>query len=72
MRIVCFVVAAVFVCCVGCVPFTPSHEVDALVDLYKTCGGQEWLNNENWLVGDPCTNKWFGVTCDIFSSVSFL
>ena len=32
--------------------------------LYAATNGAEWTNNENWLVGDPCDNKWFGITCD--------
>ena len=38
-------------------------EVASLKTLYELTGGPNWLNNENWLVGDPCTNGWFGVCC---------
>ena len=39
-------------------------ERSALVDLYNTAGGSGWSSNTNWLVGDPCDDSWFGVTCD--------
>lgn len=42
----------------------PSSEVSALEDLYEASGGENWLNSDNWLQGDPCANEWFGVTCD--------
>ena len=35
----------------------------ALVDIYFATNGQQWLNNANWMDGDPCLNSWFGVTC---------
>jgi hypothetical protein len=43
---------------------TSQSEKDALADFYHTTNGEFWRNNENWLSGDPCTNIWFGVTCN--------
>ncbi len=33
----------------------------ALVDLYNSTNGQEWINNANWLTASP-VDTWFGVT----------
>jgi len=35
----------------------------ALVDLYNATNGPEWSWNTNWLNGDPCSQRWFGVGC---------
>jgi len=35
----------------------------ALVDLYTATNGPKWKYNTNWLNGDPCSKKWYGVTC---------
>ena len=48
----------------GCDAAVPSHEREALVDLYDSTNGAGWSRNDNWLNGDPCDNNWFGVTCD--------
>ena len=34
---------------------------EALVALYEATGGQNWVNNENWLTDAPL-GEWFGVT----------
>jgi hypothetical protein len=34
----------------------------ALVDLYSATNGPAWSKNSNWLNGDPCVNRWFGVS----------
>ena len=34
-------------------------------DFYYATNGPLWLNKNNWLRGDPCTSKWFGITCDV-------
>lgn len=39
-------------------------ERDALVALYNSTDGDNWKDNTNWLVGDPCIDLWFGVKCD--------
>lgn len=50
----------------------PAAERAALVDLYTACGGAEWQYNVGtdavgggapWMVGDPCSEGWFGVEC---------
>ena len=25
--------------------------------------GANWTNNQNWLIGQPCENSWFGISC---------
>ncbi len=42
----------------------PQSERDALVALYNSTDGDNWTDNTNWLVGDPCDNAWYGVTCN--------
>jgi len=44
----------------------------ALVDLYTATAGPQWTNNNNWLVGDPCANRWFGVGCNSNGTVTDL
>ena len=45
----------------------PSAQVTALVELYlstsRHADGAGWANSTNWLVGEPCTSRWFGVYC---------
>ena len=53
--------------CAGCnflAPATTSVELQALRDFYNSTNGGSWINSTNWLIGDPCVNGWFGVTCD--------
>ncbi len=38
-------------------------EKDALAALYHSMNGDSWINNTNWLDGDPCENDWYGVNC---------
>jgi hypothetical protein len=40
------------------------HERAALVDIYQECGGRWWESQSGWLHGDPCANRWYGVSCD--------
>lgn len=35
-----------------------------LVDIYSKTNGAKWINKSNWLIGDPCENKWYGISCD--------
>ena len=34
------------------------------MDLYDATDGRRWTVATNWMEGDPCEQKWFGVTCD--------
>lgn len=45
----------------------PATERQALVDLYDATNGTGWLFNTYWLVGDPCENSWYRVTCNATS-----
>jgi|GEM_PF-2856792 len=38
-------------------------ERDALVALYNSTDGDNWIDSTNWLEGDYC--DWFGITCDL-------
>lgn len=40
------------------------EDVDALTKLYRATDGPNWPGNSNWLKGDPCKDKWYGVCCD--------
>ena len=40
-----------------------SEEKEALTSLYKSTNGDSWTKNDNWLKGDPCNDKWHGITC---------
>ncbi|MCP4046103.1 MAG: hypothetical protein GY732_08960 [Gammaproteobacteria bacterium] len=44
---------------------TSAPEVAALTELYNSTGGDNWTDNSNWLVGDPCADSWFGVVCGV-------
>ena len=41
----------------------------ALEDLYNSTNGIDWTHSQNWLVGDPCDNLWYGVYCSESGSV---
>ena len=44
-------------------------ERPALVDLYASTSGPQWVNNNGWLsLSHPC--MWYGVTCSGGSTVS--
>ena len=45
-----------------------------LVNLYNALDGDNWTNNANWLIGDPCGNRWAGLYCvgDDILRISFL
>ncbi len=45
-----------------------SHsECEALAELYQATSGDNWTNNNNWLVGTSACD-WEGISCDISSS----
>jgi len=48
---------------------TSAAEIQALADFYTAYNGPGWNNNGGWLLGDPCIDGWFGVTCDGFDRV---
>lgn len=46
----------------------PVYEVAALKDVFNSANGTGWYSYENWGIGDPCANSWFGVQCDASNS----
>jgi YVTN family beta-propeller protein len=46
----------------------PLEQRLALVAFYESTNGANWNDNSNWLVGDPCENDWYGLSCDVFGS----
>jgi Leucine-rich repeat (LRR) protein len=42
----------------------PLRQKQALQVFYTEMNGDNWKNNARWNTGDPCTNEWFGITCD--------
>ncbi|RKZ66439.1 MAG: hypothetical protein DRQ48_10770 [Gammaproteobacteria bacterium] len=62
MRTVVLLCAAMFVATVASAQI-PTIERDALIALYNSTDGDNWLDNTNWLgdVGTECT--WEGVMC---------
>ena len=48
---------------------TSAIDTQALKDFYNSNNGLTWISSQNWPVGDPCKNGWFGVTCDASLSV---
>ena len=59
-------------CISYCSTQTPQSQIDALTDLYTSTNGPSWTTQTNWLEGDPCSNHWYGVTCNNVSSVIIL
>jgi Leucine-rich repeat (LRR) protein len=51
---------------------TSVKEKNALEAVYNSTNGPGWRSSANWLTGDPCTNDWYGVTCDQDSHVTQL
>ncbi len=41
----------------------PYNQVVALNELFSSTSGKGWYRSDNWGVGDPCGNAWFGVAC---------
>ena len=44
---------------------TGSAPEDGLIAIYNSFYGHGSWNATNWLIGDPCTNNWIGVTCNL-------
>ena len=55
-----------------CAVNTSAGELGALKDFYLSMNGDFWRNNQNWNVGDPCTNQWYGVTCNTKGNIIVL
>jgi len=65
------VVGLVFV--LGWAGGTSVTEVAALEEFYWATDGQSWLQNTNWLTGDPCgPDGWFGLTCGAAGGEDFV
>ena len=37
---------------------------NALEEFYFSTNGPQWIDNSNWIEGDPCANNWFGLECN--------
>ena len=72
MKIIMVIVIIMIECISYCSTQTPQSQIDALTDLYTSTNGLYWTVKLNWLEGDPCSNHWYGVTCNNVSSVSQL
>jgi len=48
---------------------TSTEELEALKLFYKETNGPFWINNNNWLLDDPCLNKWYGVHCNLRGNI---
>ncbi len=46
-----------------CTAPTSADQVLALVDLYNSTDGLQWLASTHWTIGDPCLNGWYNVSC---------
>ncbi len=42
----------------------PPAERQVLLDLYDNTNGNSWATKTNWKVNDPCTNNWYGISCN--------
>jgi len=40
------------------------QEKAALLALYESMQGENWIMNGNWGNGDPCVDRWWGITCE--------
>ncbi len=41
----------------------PVVQREALVELFQSTSGENWIHKDNWLQGDPCDEAWYGVVC---------
>jgi hypothetical protein len=41
----------------------PYNQVVALNELFSSTNGKGWSRSDNWGIGDPCANSWFGLSC---------
>ncbi len=48
---------------------TDHPDYAALAAIYQSLGGDDWIDNSNWLIGSDL-NDWFGITTDLDGSVS--
>ena len=72
MKIIVIVIIIMIECISYCSTQTSQSQIDALTDLYNSTNGIHWTTNTNWLEGDPCSNQWYGVTCNSIPSVTKL
>lgn len=42
---------------------TNPRDKEAMVALYTSTNGDNWYNNSNWMKGDPCDDRWYGLYC---------
>lgn len=54
---------------VACGDVINRTETEILEELYEQTRGEYWEHNDNWLEGDPCSDKWFGISCTPQQSV---
>jgi len=40
-----------------------------LMSLFAALGGNQWRRKDNWGVGDPCFQGWYGVECDCHGNI---
>ncbi|CAI2362792.1 unnamed protein product [Moneuplotes crassus] len=52
-----------------CNQATSAAEKQALVDLYTSTDGANWLVKTNWNTGDPCQNSWYGIMCNKYGQI---
>src|SRR6185369_13435970 len=58
------ILAAALLVAAGAHAAVPPSQRDALVALYQSTNGQEWVAKLNWLGAAGTECDWYGVTCD--------
>ena len=54
----------------GCVEIPTSEaEYNALMQFFETFTGSQWRIRDNWQVGDPCLDHWYGVQCNVNGNI---